>query len=52
MSKITVEKFKYRMDTIRHGTCPICKKDWDNCPHSFDDLNKRLFQLKVKEALR
>lgn len=34
----------------KHGACPICKKDFDTCPHSLRQVeehvaNKKLIQL-------
>jgi hypothetical protein len=46
--KTLLKQFEKRM---RSDICPICKRDWKECPHSYKDIDREHFRLKVRAAL-
>jgi hypothetical protein len=38
-------------DQPRHGTCIICKGDWDTCPHSRRDIQLAVEAVRLAEVL-
>jgi hypothetical protein len=44
-----VRKADYQVS--RHGTCIICGKGWDDCPHSIDQAYKVIQAVQLAEML-
>ena len=44
-----VRKANYQMG--RHGTCLICGKGWDDCPHNWDQIDAVVQATKLVDVL-
>lgn len=37
---------------MKYDRCPICKKPWEECPHSVSDVEKQKDELRIRAIVR